>query len=275
MTSTLPRPYERPSSLLLALEFSRAGLDGLSAAASWPLLRAAPPGDGHPVLVLPGWGASDVSTAVMRAFLRDRGYHAHAWRLGRNLGPTPGTVEGLRHRVGELARRHGRRMTLVGWSLGGIYVREIARAAPDLVRLVITLGSPFRLRDRMATNLGGLFKAVGARSGHASLNDPRPPEHQREALPVPATSIYTRTDGVVPWRSCLEIASPTSESVEVTSSHAGLGHNPAALWVIADRLAQPEGTWHPFRPQGMSRILFPGAPLRPTLSRRLLNVGCC
>ena len=249
--------YERPSRLLLALEIPRAGLDVASAAASWPLLRGAPRGDGHPVLVLPGWGASDVSTRALRGFLRDRGYHVHAWRLGRNLGPSPETVEGLRDRVGELARRHGRQMSLVGWSLGGIYVREIARAAPGLMRLVITLGSPFRLRDRTASSLGGLFEAVGARSGRASPSDPRPPEDQREPLPVPATSIYTRSDGVVPWRSCLETASPTAESIEVSGSHAGLGHNAAALWAIADRLAQPEGTWHPFRPEGASRILFP------------------
>ena len=219
------RPFSRPSPMRLALEIPRAGLDAAALASVWPLLLRAPKGDGHPVLVLPGFGASDLSTRVLRGFLRDRGYHVHAWRLGRNLGPRPPVVEGLRLRVAELAERHDRKMSLVGWSLGGIYAREIARAAPRVVRQVITLGSPFHLHDRRAPG-------------------------------VPATAIFSRADGVVAWRSCIEPDSPTSESVEVLGSHSGLGHNPAVLWVVADRLAQPEGTWRPFEPSGAIPVLL-------------------
>jgi pimeloyl-ACP methyl ester carboxylesterase len=211
--------------MMLALEIPRAGFDAASLASVWPLLLRAPKGDGHPVLVLPGLGASDLSTRVLRGFLRDRGYHVHAWRLGRNLGPRPATITGLRNRVAEVAERHGRKMSLVGWSLGGIYAREIGRSAPQVVRQVITLGSPFHL-------------------------------HDRTPLRVPATAIYTRGDGVVPWRSCLESTSATSESVEVVASHSGMGHNPGVLWVIADRLAQPEGGWRPFDAHGVIPVLL-------------------
>ena len=238
----------------MGLELPRAGIDAAILAPVWPVLRRAPVGDGHPVLVLPGLGASDVSTRLLRGFLRDRGYYVHAWRLGRNLGPRPTTVDGLRNRVAEVAERHGRRMSIVGWSLGGIYAREIARAAAPLVRQVITLGSPYRLQNPASSNARLLYGVVAA-GGRAE--DPRPPEDQRPPLPVPATSIYTRTDGVVPWESCTEPPSASSESIEVVGSHSGLGHNPAVLWIVADRLAQAEGTWRPFRARGPIRVLVP------------------
>ena len=146
-------------------------------------------------------------------------------------------------------------MSLVGWSLGGIYAREIARAAPSAVRQVVTLGSPLRLRDRGRSNVSALLEAVrGPYEGSDQIQ--RPSEEARGPLPVPATAIFTRSDGVVPWRACLEIPSTTSESVEVFGSHSGLGLNPAALWVIADRLAQPEGTWRAFRAHGAAARRF-------------------
>jgi len=254
-----PLAYERPSRLLMALELPRAGLDFTTLGPTWPVLRAAPRGDGHPVLVLPGFGASDVSTRLLRRFLRDHGYHVHPWRLGRNLGPSPVVVSGLRQRVSELAERHGSKMSLVGWSLGGIYAREIAMGVPSLVRQVVTLGSPFRLRDRRASNAGLLFEVIGSGRRRRPQVDPRPLEDERGPMPVPSTSIYTRTDGVIPWRSCLEVPAATSESIEVVGSHSGLGHNPAALWVIADRLAQPDGRWHHFEPRGPIGLLFPSS----------------
>jgi len=246
--------YQRPSPLLLALEIPRATADAAVLGPAWPVLRLAPHGDGHPVLTLPGFTASDVSTRILRRFLRSRGYHVHAWRLGRNLGPNPETIDGLRSRVRQLTDQHRRPMSIVGWSLGGIYAREIARAAPAAVRQVVTLGSPFRLRERTRTNAGAFFEALQT-TQRESYPLQRPLEEARGPLPVPATSIFTRSDGIVPWRACLEIPSDTSESVEVFGSHSGLGFNPAALWVIADRLAQPEGTWRPFQAHGVAASL--------------------
>ena len=244
--------FAPPSRFLLAAARPRAAAEAVALGSTWPILRQAPRGDGHPVLVLPGFGASDVTTRPLRAFLRARGYHVHAWKLGRNLGPNPTTITGLRDRVGELARRHNRKMSLIGWSLGGLYAREIARSAPPVVRQVITLGSPILLRDRRATHAYRVFNTV-----NSSVRDPRPPEDSRGPLPVPATAIYSRTDGIVPWQSCLEVAGGRSESIEVPGSHAGLAHNPAVLWIVADRLAQAEGAWAPFeRPGGTGGLLF-------------------
>ncbi|MGH7820171.1 MAG: esterase/lipase family protein, partial [Candidatus Binatia bacterium] len=209
----------------------------------------------HPVLILPGWLAGDLSTLTLRWFLRRRGYHVHGWRLGRNLGPSPDLIQGIAGRFLSLRRRHGRKVSIIGWSLGGVYARELARSFPDDVRQVITLVSPFR--DPMATNAAQLFRhtSLGRRSAYdrgeirARLGSP---------LPVPATSIYTRTDGIVSWRSCLEPAGPYAQNVAVMSSHVGMGHHPVALWVIADRLAQSEGTWTPFRPSFWNRWLLDG-----------------
>src|SRR5918998_641019 len=138
---------KQPTLVRVLLE-SRAVLEFGAFAASAPALQLAPKGDGHPVLVLPGLAASDESTRPLRWFLRSRGYHTHGWRLGRNTGPSDRIRKGLRDRVRGIADQHGRPISLVGWSLGGIYAREIARLAPDAVRQVITLGSPFRLLER-------------------------------------------------------------------------------------------------------------------------------
>jgi pimeloyl-ACP methyl ester carboxylesterase len=228
--------------LLLALE-GRAWAELAALLPLLPLLARTPRGDGHPVLVLPGYLASDYSTRPLRAFLRDRGYHAHAWRLGRNRGPGPEIVAGLAARLRQLRARHGRAVSLVGWSLGGIYARELARRLPDDVRQVITLASPFR--DPSATNVARL---LGPRpSGDVDALAAR----LRLPLSVPSTSILSRSDGIVAWRSCLEEEGPRRENVVVESSHCGMGHHVAALAVIADRLAQPEGTWRPFTSWGI------------------------
>ena len=249
------RERARPSFGLFLTDFPRGVGDfGLFLAATPLLRRAAPRGDGHPVLVLPGLMADDISTRPLRRYLRRLGYHVHGWRLGRNVGPTRETVNGMGARLDDLLDRHGRKVSVVGWSLGGIYAREIARRRPDDVRQVITLGSPFAMTDpsesrahRTYQRFSHLHVDGGAlRSGGTSV-----------ALEVPATSVYTKMDGIVSWRSCLDVVGPRSENVAVIGSHVGLGHNPAVLWVIADRLAQPEGAWRPFVPPRAARRLFP------------------
>ena len=206
-----------------------------------PLLRRAPHGDGHPVLVLPGFLGSDLSTRALRRFLRDRGYRVHGWNLGRNVGPTPETLAGLAQRFGELRQRYNRRVSLIGWSLGGVYARELARRSPTEVRQVITLASPFR--DLEAVNVPPFLRT---RRRHTGDNAVR--ERLRAPLPVPMTAIFSRSDGIASWQSCVADTGPLSESIEVESSHLGIGHHPVVLLTIADRLAQPEGSWKPFRP---------------------------
>lgn len=245
----------RPPLGLFLTDFPRAAGDfGLFLAARPLLRRAAPRGDGHPVLVLPGLMADDYSTRPMRRYLRGLGYHVHGWKLGRNVGPTREAVDGMRARLDDLVSRHQRRVSIIGWSLGGIYAREIAHRRPDDVRQVITLGSPFNMTDPNESRAHRTYQ----RFSHRHIDGGTLRSGSTGApLPVPATSIYSKGDGIVAWRSCLDGVGPCAENVAVIGSHVGLGFNPAALWVIADRLAQPEGEWRPFEPPRGARRLFP------------------
>jgi pimeloyl-ACP methyl ester carboxylesterase len=244
-------PAAAPSRELLLLEV-RAIAELAAFFSMLPLLRLAPGGDGHPVLVLPGLAASDVSTRPLRAFLRDRGYRAHGWKLGRNLGPRTGVETSMQARLAELHARYGRKVSVIGWSLGGVYARELARRAPAQVRSVITLGSPFAGEPR-ASNAWQLYELASGRRA----DDWPERERMKEAPPVPATAIFSRSDGIVAWQGCLEREGPASENIEVEGSHSGLGHNPVVLYAIADRLAQPEGQWHPFDRSGLRGLVYP------------------
>ncbi len=204
-----------------------------------PALLRAPHGDGHPVLVLPGMLASDGSTFILRRYLKALGYQVHPWKLGRNWGPSTEIRQGIRDRFKELSDRYGRKVSLVGWSLGGIYAREIAREFPSLTRQVITLGSPF----------GAGYRVEGEPS-------PELAQRLRPAPPVPCTAIYSKSDGVVPWEACLEIKGPQTDNIEVQASHIGMGVNALVLWAIADRLAQAEGRWQPFDRTGLSSYFY-------------------
>lgn len=213
----------RPPGLGLLLAEAR-GLFELNASLLLsPLLMRAPRGDGHPVLTLPGFLASDLSMAPMRRYLSELGYEAHAWRMGRNLGGLGRMREALRTRLAEIHAARGRKVSLVGWSLGGVYARDLALQAPDMVRYVITLGSPFA-NDVRATNATRLYEAL---SGERVEDFAELREAIAGDLPVPATSIYSRADGVVNWRTCLLRPSDHAENIEVhLASHIGLGVNP-------------------------------------------------
>ena len=207
------------------------------------------------MLVLPGLLTSDVSTGPLRRFLGRLGYPAYGWGPRRNMGPSEETSRALVERFGELRRRHGRAVSLVGWSLGGIYARELSRRFPADVRQVITLASPFRDPD-----------ATSIPAGLLALRPTHPDEAAFRArlatpLQVPSTAIYSRTDGIVDWRSCREEPGPRSESIEVASSHLGMICHPIVLLTIADRLSQPEGEWKAFRPPaGWAWPLVPRVP---------------
>lgn len=248
----------RPPNLALFLsDFPRGAGDFGAFLAARPLLRRAPRGDGHPVLVLPGLMAADSSTRPLRRFLRGLGYHVHGWRLGRNIGPTPEAVNGMGVRLDDLLQRHGRKISVIGWSLGGIYAREMGRLRPEDVRQVITLGTPFRMTSERQSRATRTYRRYSDR--HMSGTNIRTTDGSYEPVPVPSTSVYTKLDGIVAWRSCIDDVGPETENVAVIGSHIGLGHNPAALWIIADRLAQPEGEWRPFTPPRYARRLFPAS----------------
>lgn len=230
--------------VLFAREIPRATGEYAGFVAARRRLRRLPKGDGHPTLVLPGFMGSDISTRALRRLLRELGYDTHAWRLGRNWGPTDQIIDGLRDRVSGLLADHGRPLTLIGHSLGGIYAREIARAAPQAVRQVITLGSPARRPESGTSTIAPVFQALSPM--HSDRAKQADPARISEPIGVPLTAIVTKSDGVVPWRTCL-VQGEQTECIEVRGSHSGLIHNPEAIGVIADRLSQPEGTWAPFR----------------------------
>ena len=246
-----------PGALLMALE-GRAPWEFAASVAATPLLRRLPRGDGHRVLVLPGLAANDLTTLPMRAFLRDRGYDALPWEQGLNLGPRPGVLETLRERLHTLHRADAARISLVGWSLGGVYARELAKELPDVVRCVITLGSPFA-GPPQATNAWWLFERV---SGHPEP-DARMQAALRTAPPVPTTSIYSRTDGIVAWQCSLNPPGPLAENIELHASHIGLGLNPLAMVAIADRLAQDPDRWAPFDTTGLRGLFFKTGIVNP------------
>jgi len=242
---------------LLAME-GRSVLEFGAFLFSLPFLHVSERGDGHPVMVLPPFGTGDVYTQPLRWLLTHLGYEVHGWSLGRNLGMTHDVHERLPQRLLDMSERAGERVSIVGWSAGGILARELARDHRDAVRSVITLAAPFRIRhgERHKTNASQLYRLV------EHLQAPPTPrmlrdESRRGRVPVPVTSIYTRSDGVAQWTLCLEEEGPERENIEVVGSHIGLGHNPAVAYAVADRLAQPEGDWQPFAPPFPLRHLYP------------------
>jgi pimeloyl-ACP methyl ester carboxylesterase len=219
----MPVP-EAPRALLSALELPRTMLELGSLVASAAYLQLVARGDGHPVVVLPGFTASDRSTRVLRQYLRSIGYDARPWNLGRNLGlREAGAFDALHAQVDRITQQVGQRVSLVGWSLGGVHARNLAKRAPEQVRQVITLGSPL-----------GSSPSAG----------------------VPCTAIYSRTDGIVAWRMAMEERGALTDNIEVYGSHCGLGFNPAVYYAIADRLALPDGEFTPFNRAGWRTAVY-------------------
>ena len=239
-----------PGPLLMLLE-ARAPWEYLALRAASPWMKRVPVGDGHPVVVFPGLGAADGSTVPLRNFLRDRGYTPYPWQQGFNFGPKQGVLNQARQHVDQIAQRHGERVSLIGWSLGGIYAREIAKEQPEHARCVITLGTPFGGHPR-ATNAWRFYEFVSGQSVH----DHELAAQVRVPPRCPTTSIYSKTDGIVAWRCSINEPAAHTENIEVHASHIGMGVNPLALFAIADRLRQDPQHWKPFDSQGARRWFF-------------------
>jgi hypothetical protein len=235
----------------LALE-GRAGLEYGALLLAQPLLRRAPRGDGRPVLVLPRMLGGDIETQPLRGTLEGLGFRPRGWDGGINLGPREGVMEHCRTLLATLFAEQGRKVGLIGWSLGGLYARVLAKQVPQQVHCVIGLGTPLS-GTPAPEELWRLFGQVtGQPMGLPTDTGPltAPP-------PVPTTAIYSRSDGIVPWRHAREAEGPLTENIEVESSHFGLAANPLAVYAVADRLAQPEGAWQPFSRSGARGWLFP------------------
>lgn len=203
-------------------------------------------GDGHPVVLYPGLGSGPLGTSELRTYLRSCRFAVYDWERGINTGPDGSLAEWLEplaERVLALQEQHGKRVSLVGWSLGGIYAREIAKQVPRAVRQVVTLATPAHSLGR-GNHAGTLYTLLG---GDSSKLTPALQARLAARPPVPTTSIYSRSDGLVSWRGCVEPPGTEVENVEVHASHLGMATHPEVLRAVADRLAQPEGGWRPYR----------------------------
>lgn len=237
---------KRPSLFWLATEGFRALAE---TSISYPYRRffaEEGAGDGHPVLVLPGFMASDFSTLRLRNYLNDLGYQSYGWELGRNYGKEE-MLYAIADVTEKLFETHGKKVSLIGWSLGGVYARQIAKMHPDKVRQVITLGSPF-MGISEANNVAWIYNLITGGQKVAEVN----PELLADLVnpaPVPTTCIYSKQDGVVPWEFCMEAEEDSiHQNIEVRSSHLGMANNPSVLKIITDRLQYSRETWEHFYP---------------------------
>ena len=216
--------------------------------------RMAPRGDGHPVLVIPGLGASDTSTAMLRKLLDELGYKTYPWALGRNRGLKEHVTAAMQARLQHIHDKHQQKVSIIGQSLGGVFARELAKLAPDAVRQVITLGSPFTGHPLASTGTH-LYEWL---SGD-NLEDMDFNQHLEIRIkpPVPTTSVYSKLDGVVAWQCSIEKDQPGGENIHLRgNTHCGMAFSPNALYLVAERLAQPDEDWKAFEPRWLGKVLY-------------------
>jgi pimeloyl-ACP methyl ester carboxylesterase len=239
-----------------------------------PFLLNSPRGDRHHVLVMPGLGASDVSTGVLRSYLVHLGYRAHSWNLGRNLGPAmPDLASQLSDRLLAIVDLSGGEpVSIVGWSLGGVYARILANYYPDKVRNVVTLGSPFAGYQRLTRNSLSADRRGASTMAGSTTDTLR--ALAAEPLPgVPSSAIFSKTDAVVPWQMASQTPSAIADNIEVYAGHIGLGFSASVLYATAERLAQPAGEWQPFTRDGWRSIVYGPADLSPRTQATGLTVS--
>ncbi|TAL35472.1 MAG: alpha/beta fold hydrolase [Alphaproteobacteria bacterium] len=207
-----------------------------------------PAGDGHPVLVLPGMLTGDFFYKNFRRHIEEKGYRAHPWNNGVNMGLSRQTAARLKKRLEEVyAESGGQKVTLIGHSLGGIYARELAREFPEMVRDVITMGTPIGGMsggDAIPDLLRRIFNRFT--KNPEWQNNPELDQRGLTPPPVPVSSIYSKDDPIIKWQACLNPAAEGCENIEVSTTHVGLTFAPPSLVAIFDRLAQKEGDWKRF-----------------------------
>jgi len=213
-------------------------------------LRNMPKGDGHPVIVFPGFLTSSFSTRPLRRFLANLGYDVYDWSFGRNLRYSETLDTEMQAMVERIFIESGQKVSLVGWSLGGVFAREIARAKPEMVRNVISLGSPIT-GTKHVTLAGPIYELL---NGELEPEVQKKVDGMRVPPPVPNSVIYSRTDGVVHWHGAKQLEGEMSENICVAASHLGMGSNPLVLRIIADRLLQARDTWVPYKAKRVRKI---------------------
>jgi pimeloyl-ACP methyl ester carboxylesterase len=247
----------RPSLFWTMTEPARLMAEWLSVFATSPALLSAPKRQGRPVLVLPGFATSDTSTMMLRHYLNLLGYNANGWNLGSNFDQKTVGEHGERviERLSEIYERTGQKVSLVGWSLGGIIAREIARHHPNMIRSVVTLGSPFT-GNPQANAISKIYeKMTGNEIASPAIRLRFSVGHR--PLSVPSSAIFSKSDGIAAWKNCISETNDITENIEVHASHFGLVNNPGVFWAIADRLAQADDAWSPFVAKGAFSAFYP------------------
>lgn len=210
----------------------------------------APEGDGSPVLFIPGFCAGDVSTGIMQGLVKAKGYRTFGWDAGINTGFQDRKLLKLERRFLEISDQSQMPVALVGHSLGGIFARELGKKYPERVSKVVTVGSPFGAAGGtggVATPARLVFEFMHAKN--RITNDAEFQKSVAMPPPVPTTSIYSETDGVVHWSTCLNPETSLSENIEINSSHTGLIVRGKVALALLDRLAEPVEGWRKFRPE--------------------------
>ena len=179
--------------------------------------------------MIPGWVASDRTTLALRRGLAEAGWRVHGWELGFNWGAQHDTVAKLQARLDDLG--NGRKVLLVGWSLGGLYARELARAAPDQVLAVVTLGSPFS-GDPKQNNVWRMYEWI---AGHKVDEPPIP--RITEKPPVPHLALWSRRDGIVAPRSARGLEHERDKAVELKCTHMGMGVSMRVVREVAHEIS--------------------------------------
>jgi pimeloyl-ACP methyl ester carboxylesterase len=233
----MPITYDsiEPPHRLRLLQELRLPIDAVRWGRAWRGVRRKRTERPQLVVLVPGFGATHRSLSPLGAFLRRLGHDVSDWGLGRNTGNAPELLEALAGRITEQARKAGRPVSLVGWSLGGYLSRELARDHPEAVRKVVTLGSPVIGGPRL-TVLARWYRSRGY-----DLDEVERLVAERYATPleVPVTAIYSKRDGVVAWQACIDRWSPNTRHVEVTEGHFGMGFAPRVWSIVAEELESP------------------------------------
>lgn len=256
LTKPLSMFYALRTFPLLQLDVVRSFCEAGAYFGAGPFLSQAPKGDGHAIMVIPGLGVNDLTTKLMRLFFERCGYKVFGWEQGINSRYDEDVILELERRISDLFSRYGK-VSVIGQCFGGLYALKLAHAHPDMVRSVITLGTS--TSDPLnADRVRWLYKLLNGQDQLNELDD-NMSELSSDfpgAIPLPTTSIYSKTDGVIGWKRSVFDEIDQSESIPIVTSQLGMGLNPLVLWVVADRLAQPEDDWKPFNPTGWENLFY-------------------
>lgn len=201
------------------------------------LISSVAPAGGAPVIVVPGFMTNDAYMGSLQGRLREKGWQVYGWGAGVNTGADAGKARLLQEQLDKVYRRHGQKVAVVGYSLGGVYARELARANPGKVSQVVTLGAPFGLRDDAGQSNARVQRIQNYYNAGGTTENPA------LAPPVPTVSVYSRNDGLVPWQAS-QSAGKGAQNIEVRQGHLTMPFNREVAAVVLNRMT-PEAETSP------------------------------